>query len=150
MFFFRFISKHPKPMDLYIKQLLEKLQKNLTEFYSPSETEKEDVRNLANAKSPEEIQKLIKEILNAWRKRDIIYGVMGSSGSGKSSFINAMRGLKGQDAGAAKVGVCETTTEPTLYKDPRNPNLVYCDLPGVGTPNYPKDDTYLEKIEFEK
>lgn len=58
-----------------------------------------------------------------------------------------MRGLIAQDEGAARVGVVETTNEPTPYEHPDFPNLKIWDLPGVGTPNYPRS-SYLEKIQF--
>ena len=50
---------------------------------------------------------------------------------------------------AAKVGVEETTTKPTWYAHPTNPKIKFCDLPGVGTPNYPKD-TYWKKVGMER
>ena len=50
---------------------------------------------------------------------------------------------------AAKVGVEETTTEPSWYAHPTNPKIQFCDLPGVGTPNYPKD-TYWKKVGMER
>ena len=52
-----------------------------------------------------------------------------------------------QDEGAAGVGVVETTNEPTPYEHPDFPHLKIWDLPGVGTPNYPRS-CYLEKIQF--
>ncbi|KAG2063176.1 hypothetical protein BDR04DRAFT_1197861, partial [Suillus decipiens] len=45
--------------------------------------------------------------------------VIGSSGSGKSSFINAVRGLSNNDPIAAPTGTVETTTTVTRYTDPR-------------------------------
>jgi len=75
--------------------------------------------------------------------------IIGNCGTGKSSFINAIRGMTADDAGAAPVGVNETTTFPTPYTHPNNPLLKFWDLPGVGTLDFPKE-TYLEKIGFEK
>ncbi|XP_057313020.1 interferon-gamma-inducible GTPase 10-like [Hydractinia symbiolongicarpus] len=75
--------------------------------------------------------------------------IIGSSGTGKSSFVNTIRGLTCQDINAAKVDVVECTTRPTLYTDRKNPSLNYWDLPGVGTPNFPKE-TYLSQINFER
>ena len=76
-------------------------------------------------------------------------GVTGESGAGKSTFINAIRGLADDDEGAAETGVTETTTEPTPYEHPTMPNVVFWDLPGVGTPNFPAK-TYLKKVKFER
>ncbi|KAH3824254.1 hypothetical protein DPMN_126087 [Dreissena polymorpha] len=74
--------------------------------------------------------------------------IVGESGTGKSSFINAMLGLDSDDDGAAKVGLFETTQTPTYYKQINNPNLVFCDVPGVGTKNFPQK-TYLKDINFD-
>ena len=57
--------------------------------------------------------------------------------------------LHEDDEMAAKVGVEETTTEPNGYAHPTNPKIQFCDLPGVGTPNYPKD-TYWKKVGMER
>lgn len=91
----------------------------------------------------------LKERLDSWKETPINVGVTGRSGSGKSSFINAIRDLRASDKGAAKVGVNETTIEPQSYPHPLNKNLLFWDLPGVGTPKFPRDK-YLDAIEFEK
>ncbi|XP_069599033.1 interferon-inducible GTPase 1-like [Ranitomeya imitator] len=59
---------------------------------------------------------------------------MGQSGSGKSTFVNAICGLHNdEDEDAAKTGVVETTMEPTAYPHPKLRNLLFWDLPGTGT-----------------
>jgi len=75
--------------------------------------------------------------------------VTGNSGVGKSSFINAIRGLDADDEGAAEVGVTETTAEIKSYSHPNNPMLKFLDLPGVGTDRFPRE-TYLSDIGFER
>lgn len=62
------------------------------------------------------------------------FAVAGVSGSGKSSLINAFRGLHNKDAGAARTGIVETTSTIDRYPDPnpRNP-FVWYDIPGAGT-----------------
>lgn len=82
-----------------------------------------------------------------WKKIPLNIGIVGSAGNGKSSYINAIRGIDGDHPLAAKVGVVETTIEKKPYKHPENHNLVFWDLPGVGTPNFPKHD-YLDKIAY--
>ncbi|KZT00046.1 uncharacterized protein LAESUDRAFT_816722 [Laetiporus sulphureus 93-53] len=68
------------------------------------------------------------------------FAVAGIAGSGKSSLINAFRGLrnKHRGAGAAPTGVTETTSVITRYPDPdsRNP-FVWYDVPGAGTLKIP-------------
>ena len=69
------------------------------------------------------------------------FAVCGSSGSGKSSLINAFRGLKNNSPQAAPTGVVETTMAITRYPDPRRElpytRLVWFDCPGAGTLEIP-------------
>ena len=58
--------------------------------------------------------------------------------------------LLDDDPQAAEVGVAETTLEPTPYGHPTSPNIVLWDLPGIGTPNYPDLETYVQKVQLEK
>ncbi|KAJ7782249.1 interferon-inducible GTPase-domain-containing protein [Mycena maculata] len=68
--------------------------------------------------------------------RDGLYhfAVAGVAGSGKSSLINALRGLRNRDAGAAATGITETTLRVARFpdSDPKNP-FVWYDIPGAGT-----------------
>ncbi|CAL8359358.1 unnamed protein product [Gadus morhua 'NCC'] len=75
--------------------------------------------------------------------------VTGRSGVGKSTFVNAFRGIENKDERAAPTGVVETTMKPEPYPHPRHPNVTLWDLPGVGTPEFPADQ-YLKVVEFEK
>ncbi|CAF2209716.1 unnamed protein product [Rotaria magnacalcarata] len=66
-----------------------------------------------------------------------------------------MRDLKPTDVGAAKIGVTECIMTVHEYSDPKNPNFIYYDLPGVGTANFPRDRYFMEiknrttgKIEY--
>ena len=52
------------------------------------------------------------------------------------------------DEGAADV--TESTTEPIPYAHPTNSNIKFWDLPGIGTPNYPNLETYVQKVQLEK
>jgi GTP-binding protein EngB required for normal cell division len=64
--------------------------------------------------------------------------VVGSAGAGKSSFINAVRGLSRSDPVAAPTGIVETTATVTRYADPyQDSRMVWYDVPGSGTPNVP-------------
>ena len=69
------------------------------------------------------------------------FAVCGSSGSGKSSLVNAFRGLKNSNSQAARTGVVETTMAITRYPDPRKElpykRLVWFDCPGAGTLDIP-------------
>ncbi|KAH9917615.1 interferon-inducible GTPase-domain-containing protein [Fomitopsis serialis] len=66
------------------------------------------------------------------------FAVAGVSGSGKSSLINAWRGLRNKDRGAAPTGIVETTAEITRYPDPSaGVPYVWYDVPGAGTLSVP-------------
>jgi len=75
--------------------------------------------------------------------------VIGKSGVGKSSFINAIRGLTADDETAAPVGVTETTTQITPYTHPDHPDVTFWDLPGVGTDQFPQTE-YLRLIGVDR
>uniref|UniRef100_A0A3P9B5C2 IRG-type G domain-containing protein n=1 Tax=Maylandia zebra TaxID=106582 RepID=A0A3P9B5C2_9CICH len=68
--------------------------------------------------------KRIKEYLEKQTNVSLNIAITGESGAGKSTFINAFRGIKNRDEGAAPTGVTETTSEVTPYPHPDNPNLV--------------------------
>ena len=118
------------------------------EIVSPEAVE--ELKNLMSTQGMEYVKSFMETKLDGWKSQPLHCGITGSSGTGKSSFINAIRNLEADDEGAAEVGVTECTKEPTPYQDPVNPMLQYWDLPGVGTPNHPKDETYLRKVGFER
>uniref|UniRef100_A0A8C2A1T5 Si:ch73-171o20.1 n=1 Tax=Cyprinus carpio TaxID=7962 RepID=A0A8C2A1T5_CYPCA len=91
----------------------------------------------------------INEFLKQQDLVDLNIGVTGESGSGKSTFVNALRGLGDEEEGSAKTGVVETTMEPEVYLHPQLKNVKVWDLPGIGTPNF-KAHEYLEQVQFEK
>ncbi|XP_032083806.1 interferon-inducible GTPase 5-like [Thamnophis elegans] len=74
--------------------------------------------------------------------------VTGDAGAGKSSLVNAIRGVNDNDKEAAKVGEVETTMEPKEYPHPKFPNMKIWDLPGIGTPEF-KAAEYLKQVNFE-
>lgn len=62
------------------------------------------------------------------------FAVAGVAGGGKSSLVNAIRGILNRDPGAAATGVVETTTTIGRYPDPNSQNpFVWYDVPGAGT-----------------
>jgi energy-coupling factor transporter ATP-binding protein EcfA2 len=66
------------------------------------------------------------------------FAIAGVSGSGKSSLINAFRGLRNSDHGAAPTGIVETTSAITRYPDSNRENpFVWYDVPGAGTLSIP-------------
>ena len=110
----------------------------------------------------DEIDQYIKKQTDKWRDTPLNVAVIGSSGQGKSSLINAILGLSDIQDKRAEVGVIETTLSMTSYiadkstqgsmipfRAKTNENIAFWDLPGVGTSRFPRD-TYLDIIGFEK
>ncbi|XP_059832516.1 interferon-inducible GTPase 5-like [Hypanus sabinus] len=95
------------------------------------------------------VKLLIEEKVTDLDKTELNIAVTGESGTGKSTFINAMRGLQSDDPGAAEVGNTETTKEPAGYSHPTLPNVRYWDLPGIRTTAFPAAE-YLRKMNFKR
>ncbi|XP_078066449.1 interferon-gamma-inducible GTPase 10-like [Mustelus asterias] len=74
--------------------------------------------------------------------------VMGDAGSGKSTFINAMRDLWSDDQGAVPTGNEETWMEPTRYPYRALPNVQFWDLPGTISFGFELNN-YLKEVKFE-
>ena len=90
--------------------------------------------------------------LTSFKKTEVNIAVTGQSGSGKSSFINRLRGLTPKEKDNplyAKPGVTETTTKPQSYAFPENCLITLWDLPGAGTKHFPIK-TYAEDMKFAK
>jgi len=61
-----------------------------------------------------------------WKQIPLNLAVIGRSGVGKSSFINAIRRLTADDEGGAPVGVDQTTVDVNdSYPHPNNPLLKF-------------------------
>ncbi|XP_008300419.1 interferon-inducible GTPase 5-like isoform X2 [Stegastes partitus] len=75
--------------------------------------------------------------------------ITGECGSGKSTFVNAIRGIDHDDDGAAPTGCVETTMEVTAYPHPKYPKVTFWELPGIGTTNFPADQ-YMKHVKFER
>jgi len=60
-----------------------------------------------------------------WKTVPLNVGIIGASGVEKSSFINALMGVKSKTKGAAKVGMTEETLTPTAYYHPNNDMLTF-------------------------
>ena len=135
----------------FITYLLSLLCRNIL-FVAPQfAAELEEMKAAWTEGGTEGCKHLLEEKADEWKKVPIKVAVTGNSGVGKSSFINAIRGLTADDVelGAAAVGVNETTLEPRSYQHPDNPMLEFWDLPGVGTNEFPKA-TYLPKIGVDR
>ncbi|XP_061452679.1 interferon-inducible GTPase 5-like [Rhineura floridana] len=75
--------------------------------------------------------------------------VTGQSGAGKSSLVNALRGMSDYEEGSAETGVTQTTMKPKSYHHPIFPKVKLWDLPGIGTREFAARE-YLETVNFRK
>ncbi|XP_034958413.1 interferon-inducible GTPase 5-like [Zootoca vivipara] len=89
----------------------------------------------------------IKDEMEEMENTELNIAITGETGSGKSSLINALRGLKAEDDGAAPVGVTETTLNPKVYTHSNYPKVKFWDLPGIGSPDF-SPESYLKMVDF--
>eukprot|EP00092_Neocalanus_flemingeri_P000019 GFUD01000019.1.p1 GENE.GFUD01000019.1~~GFUD01000019.1.p1 ORF type:complete len:424 (+),score=101.58 GFUD01000019.1:41-1312(+) len=86
--------------------------------------------------------------LKAWETTEVNIAVTGQSGSGKSSFINKLRGIEEEtNALFAPVGVVQTTMLRKKYAFPGNNFIKIWDLPGAGTTDF-CISSYSSDMEF--
>ncbi|XP_039368851.1 interferon-inducible GTPase 5-like [Mauremys reevesii] len=114
---------------------------------SEEETEKfQTAVKAGNFSKAISVVKMSDELL---RNTKLNIAITGKTGSGKSSFINAIRSLNDSDSGAAETGVTQTTEDPTAYPHPIHPNVIVWDLPGIGTTKY-LAETYVEDMSLDQ
>ncbi|WP_159038512.1 GTPase [Brumimicrobium mesophilum] len=92
--------------------------------------------------NPKEVLNKINKDLESYKNAKIKCGIIGRSGTGKSSLINAIAGEE-----IAEVGEIETTVN---LEDPIESNgLLFYDLPGCSTSNFPKED-YIKEFKIDE
>ncbi|DBA72283.1 hypothetical protein WJX79_005537 [Trebouxia sp. C0005] len=64
---------------------------------------------------------------------------------GKSTLINAIRGVKPNDKDAAQVGISEVTQDVRCYEYPGLPRVKLYDAPGAGTRSHPSATYFMDK-----
>ncbi|XP_059209441.1 uncharacterized protein LOC131988339 [Centropristis striata] len=117
---------------------------------NPFEDEKiQKIKEIMTAEGSAAAAAKIQECLDEQNNIPLNIGITGESGSGKSTFVNAFRGVDNRDEGAAPTGCVETTMEPTPYPHPNFPNVTLWDLPGIGSPNF-LAEKYLQDVGFER
>lgn len=87
----------------------------------------------------------VEDMLAQMKSVTLNIAVTGESGAGKSSFINAFRGLSDDEPEAAQTGVTETTQNTLAFSHPTASNVLLWDLPGIGTPSF-QPGTYLQDV----
>ncbi|XP_028404191.1 uncharacterized protein LOC114526864 isoform X2 [Dendronephthya gigantea] len=92
---------------------------------------------------------MMNERLEKYKKIKVELAVVGRAGVGKSSFINAIRGIEHGSPSAARVGVVDETMKVESYPYKDNKNITISDCPGFGTPEYADNvHDYCGKIGF--
>ncbi|XP_067401803.1 interferon-inducible GTPase 5-like [Emydura macquarii macquarii] len=114
-----------------------------------SEEESGEFQTAVKAGNLSKAISVVKKSDELLRNTKLNIAIVGESGTGKSSFINAIRSLNDKDTGAAQTGFIKTTKKPTHYLHPKHPNVILWDLPGIGTPNYPAK-TYSKDVNFDR
>ena len=88
----------------------------------------------------------MKQKLDNWEAEPVNIAVIGRSGVGKSTFINAIRGdVQPESEVYAGVGYKETTDKAAPYSHPNNKKLIFWDLPGAGTKTFPRKKYLSDK-----
>ncbi|KAI4871212.1 hypothetical protein NFI96_003477 [Prochilodus magdalenae] len=107
----------------------------------------EMIKNL-KVSTAEEASKKLKEQIDNLENVSLNVAITGMTGAGKSTFINALRGLNDEEEESSPTGVTETTMVPTMFPHPSMPNVKIWDLPGIGTPKF-KAKQYLKDVKFD-
>eukprot|EP00054_Salpingoeca_dolichothecata_P027615 m.203436 g.203436 ORF g.203436 m.203436 type:complete len:197 (+) comp26002_c0_seq12:223-813(+) len=120
------------------------------------QTESDGIRDILYETFPSkgplgDIQDKTQQAINRMTNAPITIGVAGETGSGKSTFINTVRGLRPDadlELRPARADVVECTADPARYPFPERENVYLVDLPGCNSPRYPMD-TYAQKVGLE-
>ncbi|HLV40955.1 MAG TPA: GTPase [Brumimicrobium sp.] len=92
--------------------------------------------------NPSDVLNKFEKDLESYNNAKIKCGIIGRSGTGKSSLINAIAGEH-----VAEVGEIETTMN---IKEPIEANgLLFYDLPGCSTSNFPKEE-YIKEFSIKE
>lgn len=111
----------------------------------------DELKDYVEQNGVSKVDEYVSSKLDDWKEVEIHFAVCGVSGSGKSTFINRIRGLEDLHPDAAEVNVVECTKEPKCYDHPTNPKIKFWDLPGITDPIYEGDlKKYCENVPFDK
>lgn len=114
-------------------------------FYSQPD---DVITQLYKTHSLEDASAKVREQLDQLDNITLNIAVTGMTGTGKSTFVNALRGLGSDDPGAAPTGVTETTMTNSMYPHPTMINVRIWDLPGIGSPKF-KAKKYLREVKLD-
>jgi len=116
---------------------------------SVNEDDAQCVKDHFEARGYTGLEEVLRRRRDQWVDVPIHVAVFGSSGAGKSSFINVIRGLKETDKNGAELNIGQTTIEPIPYSHPNKHYLKFWDLPQLGSRAFSKD-IYLKNANIDK
>ncbi|CAC5404743.1 unnamed protein product [Mytilus coruscus] len=93
------------------------------------------------------VERYVEENIDQWKNAKVSIAVTGGAATGKSTFINGIRGVRPSDKGFAQPGFGDTTKEPRKYKHPTNDKIEFIDLPGFGTLKFPMSN-YIQTMKI--
>ncbi|XP_037673721.1 immunity-related GTPase family M protein-like [Choloepus didactylus] len=99
-----------------------------------------------DGKLPEMVS-LVTETVRTASCTPVNVAVMGDSGNGMFSFINALRGIGHKEEAAAPTGVVRTTLTRASYSSSHFPNVLLWDLPGTGATTQSLEN-YQQEMQF--
>ncbi|XP_015263986.1 PREDICTED: interferon-inducible GTPase 5-like [Gekko japonicus] len=108
----------------------------------------EELYNICQSGSLAEVPGVISSALEEPSQIRLDVAVIGEAGCGKSSLVNALRGVAAGESGAAPTGVTGTTRKATVYPLPLVPYLYLWDLPGVGVTEEDVRHLDLSRYDF--
>uniref|UniRef100_A0A3B4CBF5 IRG-type G domain-containing protein n=1 Tax=Pygocentrus nattereri TaxID=42514 RepID=A0A3B4CBF5_PYGNA len=110
-----------------------------------SEAEMNEMSSVLQSYKATDVLAQVEGMLEQMTSVTLNIAVTGESGAGKSSFINAFRGVDDEGPEAAETGVTATTQVALAYPHPMAHNVLLWDLPGIGTTSF-QPGTYLEDV----
>ncbi|XP_070621066.1 interferon-gamma-inducible GTPase 10-like [Erythrolamprus reginae] len=105
---------------------------NLKDIHAVSQKLVQNLFEISKFRTLAEVPEIIQTTLANPTQIHLNVALIGETGSGNSSLINALRRVGSEEIGAAPTGVAETTKTATAYPFPSVPNMFLWDLPGVG------------------
>ncbi|PTB65667.1 hypothetical protein BBK36DRAFT_1159808 [Trichoderma citrinoviride] len=133
------------------QQQLNEMRDQLREMQQSEAKQREILKELGY--SPDE-PKITKNLIAKARKalgyvkgkQNVVF--VGNVNVGKSSLVNALRGVLNRDATAAPVGASQVTLTSGRYETRHHPDLVLFDTPGAGTLDVPAFRYFYEHQLF--
>ncbi|KAL4237667.1 Interferon-inducible GTPase 5-like [Mactra antiquata] len=122
---------------------------NFTFEFPVDEDDAKDVKNYYEEKGTKRIDGILAKKRDQWVNIPIHVAICGNSGTGKSSFINVIRGVKPEDRNGAVLNTGQTTIEPIPYPHPAKHYLKFWDLPQLNSRAFTKD-LYLKNINVNR